>query len=111
MAGEVRDGAGHFVRKVQLIAGADLPEGRHEEVLSLFTNDPAYPEIKIPVTIVKRSRQRLAATPSRIELTLRPGGGLPAKMILIRDQEKREVEVETVTADSPALTWQWAKGP
>jgi hypothetical protein len=111
LAGEEHDTAGHVVRRVQLTLGADLTEGRHEEVLSLFTNDPSYPEIKIPVTIVKRSKQRLSATPSRIELTLRPGAALPARMVLIHDEVNREVEVETVTADSPAVTCRWAKGP
>jgi hypothetical protein len=110
-AGEERDGAGHLVRKVQLTIAGDLPEGRHEEVLSLFTNDPSYSEIKIPITVVKRSKQRLRSIPSRVELTLRPGADLPARMILVRDQQNQAVEVETVTADSPAVTCHWAKGP
>jgi hypothetical protein len=111
LAGEEHDATGHLVRKVQLTVGADLTGGRHEEILSLFTNDAAYPEIKIPVTVVKRSKQRLSATPSRIELTLRPGAGPPARIVLIRDQENQQVEVETATADNPAITCRWAKGP
>jgi len=111
MTGEELDAAGHLVRRVQLTVGADLSEGRHEEFLSLFSNDPTYAEIKIPVTVVKRSKQRLSATPSRIELTLRSGGSLPARMVLIRDQENQQVEVEAVTADNPAITCRWAKGP
>ncbi len=111
LAGQERDASGHLVNKVQLMIGNDIAEGRHEELVSLFTNDPDYREIKVPVTIVKRPRQRLSATPSRIELPLHPGESLPARMVLIRDRENQEVEVEAVSADSPAITCRWAKGP
>jgi len=111
LVGQEHDASGHLLNKVQLIIAGDLAEGRHEEFVSLFTNDPDYREIKVSVTIVKRPRQRLSATPSRIELSLRPGAGLPARMVLIRDRENQEVEVEAVSADSPAITCRWAKGP
>jgi hypothetical protein len=111
LAGQERDASGHLVSKVQLMIAGDIADGRHEEFVSLFTNDPDYREIKVPVTIVKRPRQRLSATPSRIELPLHPGASLPARMVLIRDRENQEVEVEAVSADSPAITCRWAKGP
>jgi hypothetical protein len=111
LAGEERDKSGRLVRKVQLQVAGDFPEGRHEEFVSVFTSDPDYREIRIPVTIVKRPQQRLSATPSRIELIHRPGTSLPSRTVLIRDRENEEVEVETVKADSPAITCRWAKGP
>jgi hypothetical protein len=111
LAGEERDSSGHLVRRVQLQVAGDFPEGRHEEFVSLFSDDPAYREIKVPVTIVKRSRQRLSATPGRIELTHRPGISLPTRTVLIRDKENQPVEVESVKADNPAITCRWAKGP
>jgi hypothetical protein len=111
LAGQERDSAGHPVYKVELMASDSIAEGRHEEFVSLFTNDPDYREIKVPVTIVKRSRQRVTATPSRIELPLRPGRRVSARTVLIRDRENQEVEVESASADSPAITCRWAKGP
>jgi hypothetical protein len=111
LAEEERDMSGRLVRKVQLQVTGDFPEGRHEEFVSVFTSDPDYREIRIPVTIVKRPQQRLSATPSRIELIHRPGAGLPTRTVLIRDRENQEVEVEAVKADSPAITCRWAKGP
>jgi Protein of unknown function (DUF1573) len=111
IAGQERDTSGHLIYKVHLRVTGDMVEGRHEEFVSLFTNDPDYREIKVPVTVVKRSRQRLSATPSRIELSVRPGSSLPSRMVLIRDRENQEVEVEAVSADSPAVTCRWVKGP
>jgi hypothetical protein len=109
LAGSDPDGSGHLVYRIQLLVGGDIAEGRHEDFVSLFTNDPGYQEIKVPVSIVKRPRQRLSAAPSRIELPLRPG--VSSRMVLIRDRDNQEVEVEAVSADNPAISCRWAKGP
>ena len=111
LTGQERDNFGHPVYKVELMVDDNIAEGRHEEFVSLFTNDSDYREIKVPVTIVKRSRQRVTATPSRIELSLRSGASLPGRTVLIRDRENQEVEVESAAADSPAIACRWAKGP
>src|SRR5207249_836231 len=51
LAGVERDNFGHPVYKVELMVDDNIAEGRHEEFISLFTNDPDYREIKVPVTI------------------------------------------------------------
>ena len=111
LVGEEPDASGRLVRKIQLQVKDDFPEGRHEEALRIYSNDPNYREIKVPVTIVKRPRQRVSATPGRIELTAGPGRPSPARMVLIRDRENQDVELEAVTSDNPAISCQWAKGP
>ncbi len=108
--GEEQDGSGRLVRKITLQVKDDFPEGSHDVTLRLYTNDPSYREIKVPVTIVKRARPRLSATPSRVDLTTGPRSS-QVRFILIRDRENKDVEVETVMADDPAISCQWAKGP
>jgi hypothetical protein len=107
LIGQQPDGNGRPTRRIELTVSSEFPEGRHEETLTLYTDDPAYREIRVPVTVVKRSPQRVTATPSRVELSAR----LPARMLLIRDRENQDVELESATADNPAITCRWAKGP
>lgn len=102
---------GLAVRKIKVGVAADCPVGRHDEVLHLFTDDPDYRELKVPVTVVKRSRQRLAAVPSRVRLLAPPGQPFPARMVLIRDQQEQAVVIERVVSEHPALTCTWAAGP
>lgn len=109
LAGEETDSSGRLVRKIQL--HVDVSDGGHEETLSLYTNDPFYREIKVPVSIVKRSRQRISASPGRVEWTAGVGSSLPAKMVLLSDRDNQEINVQAVTSDSPAVSCQWAKGP
>jgi len=87
------------------------PEGRYDEIVSVYTNNPAYPELKIPVSIVKVSRQRVTATPGTVELHGTVGQPVPARIVLLRDAENDKVLVERATADHPALSCTWAAGP
>ncbi|MCI0462435.1 MAG: DUF1573 domain-containing protein, partial [Gemmataceae bacterium] len=53
-----RDGLGNWIWKVRLDVGADCPEGRHTETLTIYTGDPEYGELQVPLTIVRRPRSR-----------------------------------------------------
>src|SRR5205807_404185 len=58
-----RDEQGHWKCRITLEVSADCPEGRHEERLDVITSDPDYPDLRIPVVVVKRAKQRLTVTP------------------------------------------------
>jgi hypothetical protein len=106
-----RDGQGHAVRVVKLEVAADYPEGRHDEVVSLFTDDPAYAELKVNATITKRARQRISATPAEVTLSAPAGQPLPSRIVLIRDSQNEKVVIDKVTADNPGIVCRWAEGP
>lgn len=106
-----RNGAGHAVRRISLEVADDYPEGRHDDVLAIFTDDPDYRELRVPVTVVRRSRQRLSVTPSAVRLEAASGQPVPSQVVLMRDSEDQPVVVERVESDDPAIVCQWAAGP
>jgi hypothetical protein len=106
-----RDAEGNWARAVHVEVLADHPEGRHEENLLVATADPAYPELRIPLTVVRRPRHGVTATPEAVTLSAEAGKALPARVVLLRGPGDAEVEVEGVEADDPAVRCQWAKGP
>jgi hypothetical protein len=111
MTGTARDAAGHAISTVHLEMGNGFPEGRHEEEVVIHTDDPAYGELRVLVTVVKRPRQRLAALPDRVTLTAAAGVPLPAQLLRLRDRDRQRVVIERVVADSPAVSCRWATGP
>jgi hypothetical protein len=111
VAGEERNAAGQIVRKVRIEVAGDGPEGRHAERVTIYTDDPGYGELVVPVTIVKQSRQRVAASPSQVTFLMSPGRPVPARMVLIRDRDNQDVILDKVEADHPAVVCQWAQGP
>jgi hypothetical protein len=106
-----RDTKGHTHRDIHLALAEDYPDGRHEEILAIYTNDSRYSEIRVPVTILKHALQRLAATPSQVELVAAEGQPFPSRIVLIRDNEGQKVHIDRILTDDPAITCQWAPGP
>jgi hypothetical protein len=106
-----RDGLGHWVWRVRLEVGADCPEGRHSEALTLYTSDPEYGELQVPLTLVRRARSRLSATPGRVALSLLPGQATVARSVRLADRQGGRVVVEEVTAADPAISCQRGAGP
>lgn len=88
----------------------DYPDGRREEIVSIHTDDQVYRELKVPVTIVKTTRQRVSATPAEVKLEAVPGQAA-AKVLLLRDADGQPVAIDSVTADNPAISCSWASGP
>jgi hypothetical protein len=111
VVGEYRDESGHQVQKLRLLVTGEYPDGRHEEVVGIYTDDPLYRELRVPVTIVKQGRTRLAATPDQVTLQTPRGQSASSKIVLIRDSQNQQVEIESITSDDPAITCHWAKGP
>lgn len=105
------DAGGGPVHVVLLQVGADYPKGQHDETVTIYTDDPAYRELRVPVTIAMREHQRVTATPPEIHLTASPGQPIPSRILLLRDAENQPVIVEQVSADDPALNCRWAEGP
>jgi hypothetical protein len=106
-----RDAGGHWARKIHVAVAPDFPEGSHEEVLGIYTDDTRYHELQVPVTIVKRCRERLSATPSEVALTAPPGQPVPSRIVLVRDHENQQVVVDRVEADDSAVACRWCAGP
>src|SRR5207248_5945875 len=106
VSGEYRDPFGHQVRKITVEIAPDYPEGRHDEVLDIYTDDAGYRDLKVPVTVVKRSRQRLAVLPNQVSLTAAPGQEVPSCLVRVRDSAPQDVAVTDATAAHPAVLCQ-----
>jgi hypothetical protein len=111
VVGESRDESGRRCYRIALAVTAECPEGRHEEMASLFTDDPHYRELRVPVTIVKRPKQRVSAAPAAITLLAPRGQPVPSRVLRICPASEEPVVIESIEADDPALVATWAQGP
>jgi Protein of unknown function (DUF1573) len=98
-------------RIIQVEATEAFPEGRHEEMIQLFSNDPEFRELKIPVTLIKRLRQRVQATPREVSLFGKADQPLPSRLVVLSGADDQEVVVERVESSDPAVHCQFAQGP
>jgi hypothetical protein len=109
--GEERDKQGRTVRTIQFHIADDYPDGRRDETLTIYTDDPLYQELKVPISVSKRVRKRLTALPETVTLSALRGMALPSKILRIRDSRDETVEIERITPSDPAIKCTWASGP
>jgi hypothetical protein len=96
---------------IGLSLGADCPDGRHEETVTISTDDPEYRELTVPVTVIKRPKQKVTASPSSVSLVTPHGQPVPSRIVLLRPAGAGAVVVDRVEADDPAVVCTWAQGP
>jgi uncharacterized protein DUF1573 len=106
-----RDEQGRVVHAVQVQVAPNFPEGQYQEVVSLYTSDPEYRELRVPVSVVKHSRQRVTATPERVAIAVQGSQGTPSQVVLIRDADDQLIEIDNVVANHPAVQCRWARSP
>jgi hypothetical protein len=106
-----RDAAGHWRRAIQVEVLEDCPEGTHQETLRICTSDPLYSELTVPFTIVKRARRLVSAAPAAVVLSESAAQPLPSHVVLLSGADDREVHIERVESDHPAVACRWAQGP
>lgn len=110
VVGEERSPDGCLVRKIKLDVGAGFPPGKHDETLTIHTDDPLYRRLQVTISLMKKPRQRFSALPPSVTLTASEQQSAPTRLITIRDSQGKPVEIEGVAADDPAIAVQWSPG-
>jgi hypothetical protein len=108
---ETTNQQGHVVRKIGLQLGEGFTPGRHDETLTIHTDDPLYRQLQVQVSVVKRARQRWTALPAEVALIASASQPAPSRLVSIRDGQGQLVHIERVVADDPAVACQWSMGP
>ncbi len=109
---EVRQlGPGQWQRTIQVEVTEAFPEGKHDVLVQLFSDDAEYRELKIPVGVVKRSRKHVQAAPDSVSFAGGDARMIPARIVLLSGADDQVVEVSKVEADNPAIQCRWAQGP
>ena len=109
-AGAWQREGGHWVRKVRVQLTADGADGAAKEMVMIYSSDPDYRELAVPVTAVRHDRQHYLVTPAEVRLDMKPGQPTASVLLLIREHDGRPVEIETADCDDPALTCRFAEG-
>jgi hypothetical protein len=94
-----------WVRTIHVAISATCPSGRQDEAVQIFSSDPDYRELRVPITVVRTDRQRFLVAPGQVALE-----ATTSATVLIRDQQGEPVEIESIEADDASLTCQITAG-
>jgi hypothetical protein len=104
---DVRDG--RRVQFVDLKVPAETPAGHHDVILTLYTDDPAYPELGVPVRVSKRTPAAMAVSPEAVTLRFATGQVEASAVAVVRAQNGAAVRISKVECDDPAVRLKWSR--
>jgi hypothetical protein len=98
-------------QRVKIVVKPDCPPGRYDDQLHVYTNDPQYSDLVVPVTLLNGSAERFSAAPQGLTFLGVAGKSLPSRITLIRDSQNGKVVIKNAAGDDPAIQCRWASGP
>lgn len=95
---------------VELTLSADAPAGHREETVTLYTDDPAYPELRVPVRVSKRAAGAVVVAPEAVALRFASGQAEASAVVVLRSPGGGAVRVAKADCDAPAVRLKWSLG-
>jgi hypothetical protein len=89
---------------------ADAPAGHRDEAVVLLTDDPAYPEFRVPVRVLKRAAGAVAAAPESVAVRFAAGQTEVSTLVQLRAADGKAVAVTGAESDHPGVTLKWSPG-
>jgi len=88
------------------VSRSALTANKQNEMLSIYSDDPHYRLLQVPITLTKAQRTGVSATPESVTLI-----GTGSQLVRLRGNNDQMVRVERADADHSALTCTYAAGP
>lgn len=105
--------AGANGARTQTIAvklAANAPAGHRDETIVLVTDDPAYPEFRVPVRVLKRLPGGIVAAPDAVSLRFASGQDEVSALVQLRSPDGKPMAIASAESDHPAATVKWSPG-
>jgi hypothetical protein len=99
---------GRWARTLRLTAQPELSAGKHEGLIDLYTTDSRYEHLQVPFVLTKQSADLVSFSPREVDISAPAGKSLPTRVIVLRSQSPKEVQIGSITADHPAVAARWA---
>jgi len=88
----------------------NAPIGHRDESVVLLTDDPVYPELRVPVRISKRAAGSVSATPESVAMRFAAGQTELSTLVQLRAMDGKRIEIATVQSDLPGVTAKGSEG-
>jgi hypothetical protein len=101
---------GTRTQTITLKLAADAPVGHRDEAVVLLTDDPAYPEFRVPVRVLKRAAGAVTATPDAVAVRLGAGQDEVSALVQLRTPDGKPVAIAAAESDHPGVAVKWSPG-
>ncbi|VTT99380.1 Protein containing DUF1573 OS=Rhodopirellula baltica SWK14 GN=RBSWK_05287 PE=4 SV=1: DUF1573 [Gemmataceae bacterium] len=108
---EVAQRAAGKPQEVVVRLAADAPAGHTDEVVTLVTDDPAYPELRVPVRVLKRAAGGVTAAPASVGVRFAAGQNEVSTLVQLRAADGKPVAVAGAESDHPGVAVKFSPAP
>jgi hypothetical protein len=88
-----------------------LTNGRQDAVLNIYTDDPLYSPLQLPIVLTRGVKPAVAITPAQVEARISASQPVAGALLRLRPADGHKVAIESADADDPGITCTWAAGP
>jgi hypothetical protein len=96
---------------ITLKLSADAPPGHRDEAVVLLTDDPEYPELRVPVRVLKRVAGGVTAAPEEVAVRFAAGQAEVSTLVQLRTADGKPVAVAGAESGHPGVAVKWSPGP
>jgi hypothetical protein len=89
---------------------ADAPTGHRDESVILVTDDPAYPELRVPVRVLKRVAGAVTVAPESVAIRFAAEQTEVSTLVQLRAGDENSVGISAAESDHPGVTVKWSPG-
>jgi hypothetical protein len=93
---------------IQLQVHESIPAGTMQDWVVVETDDPEYPELKIPIQITRKDRQTIQASPDQLVLRFSKGQQTSSGLIQLRSPAEQAIKILKIVSDSDRITHRYA---
>jgi hypothetical protein len=88
----------------------EAPVGHRDETIILLTDDPDYPELRVPVRVLKRPQAAAIATPEAVSIRFGDGPSEVSTPVQLRSADGKPFGIVSAESDHPGVTVKWSMG-
>jgi hypothetical protein len=111
VATRVEPAAAGVTRIILDVTAAALPPGRHDGLVSVYTDDPDYSPLEVPLTLQRAADRAVVAVPPHVRARVAPGQPISTTLVRLRPTGDEKLVIEAADCDDPAIRCTWAAGP
>ncbi|MBI3407640.1 MAG: DUF1573 domain-containing protein [Planctomycetes bacterium] len=93
------------------VRAADLAPGSAHEILNIYTDDPVYAQLEVPVTMTRIPRSAVLVSPEKVEVQIDKGQKSASTLVRLRPRGEESISINKVTWGDEITRCDWAKGP
>jgi len=95
---------------IEVSIAEGVATGSHDETILITTSDPLYPELRVPVRIIKRSKDAVLALPESLDLHIATESVTASGVVQFRRPNAANIQIATATCTGKGVSLKWSAG-